>query len=105
MSVSVTTAFNISIGFHRSNISVSPFPPPFFFSPPWCSLQRKGDDGEMYTGLGDGRVVRLDPNGENPQTVFFTGSVVSAAGRAVGSATGVDFGNQLVHKCHDKVHQ
>lgn len=59
----------------------------------------------MYTGLGDGRVVRLDPNGENPQTVFFTGSVVSAAGRAVGSATGVDFGNQLVHKCHDKVHQ
>ena len=57
----------------------------------------------MYTGLGDGRVVRLDPNGENPQTVLFTGAVVSAAGRAVGSTTGVDFGNLLVHTCHEKV--
>lgn len=48
-------------------------------------------------------MVRLDPNGENPQTVFFTGGVVSEAGRAVGSTTGVDFGNRLLHVCHEKV--
>lgn len=70
-------------------------------SPLLCD--RSGDDGEIYTGLADGRVVRLDPNGENPQTVFFTGGVVSEAGRAVGSTTGVDFGNRLLHVCHEKV--
>lgn len=57
----------------------------------------------MYTGLCDGRVVRLDPNGENPRDVFFTGGVVSAAGRAVGSTTGVEFGSRLLHACHEKV--
>lgn len=48
-------------------------------------------------------VYRLDPDGGNPQAVFFTGGVVSAAGRAVGSTTGVDYGARLRHKCHEKV--
>lgn len=66
-------------------------------------LQNPGDDGALYTGLWDGRVVRLDPDGNNPTTVFFTGGVVSDAGRAVGSTTGAEYGTRLMHVCHDKV--
>lgn len=63
----------------------------------------KGDDGVLYTGLGDGRVVALDENGENPRDIFFTGGVVSSVGRDIGSTTGVDYGTRLLSTCHDKV--
>ncbi|CAM9340765.1 unnamed protein product, partial [Hapterophycus canaliculatus] len=62
-----------------------------------------GDDGTLYTGTWDGRVYRMDPDGGNPSVIFFTGGVVSAAGRAVGSTTGVDYGNALLQECHEKV--
>lgn len=48
-------------------------------------------------------VYRLDPDGGNPKVVFFTGGVVSAAGRAVGSTTGVEYGSRLMHECQEKV--
>lgn len=63
----------------------------------------QGDDGFFYTGTADGLVYRLDPDGGNPTAVFFTGGVVCAVGRAVGSTTGVDYGNRLRHECHEKV--
>ncbi|CAM9657407.1 unnamed protein product, partial [Ectocarpus sp. 6 AP-2014] len=62
----------------------------------------EGDDGSLYTGTWDGRVYRMDPDGTNPTVVFFTGGVVSAAGRAVGSTTGVEYGTSLMHECHEK---
>lgn len=68
-----------------------------------ASDAKKGDDGEVYTGLGDGRVVMLDQNGENPQDIFFTGGFVSAAGRALGTATGLDYGHNLLEICCTKV--
>ncbi|CAN0155368.1 unnamed protein product [Ectocarpus sp. 12 AP-2014] len=63
----------------------------------------EGDDGSLYTGTWDGRVYRMDPDGTNPTVVFFTGGVVSAAGRAVGSTTGIDYGTRLMNECHEKV--
>lgn len=63
----------------------------------------EGDDGFIYTGTADGLVYRLDPDGENPTAVFFTGGVVSPAGRAVKSATGVDYGTRLLEDCQEKV--
>lgn len=62
-----------------------------------------GDDGSIYTGLGDGRVVVLDENGENPRNIFFTGGFVSPVGRAVRSATGLDYGHGLLDMCSSKV--
>lgn len=45
----------------------------------------------------------MDPDGTNPTVVFFTGGVVSAAGKAVGSTTGIEYGSSLMDECHEKV--
>ncbi|CAM9476153.1 unnamed protein product [Scytosiphon promiscuus] len=44
----------------------------------------------------------MDPDGGNPAVIFFTGGVVSPGGRAVGSTTGIEYGNRLLQECHDK---
>ncbi|CAN0332173.1 unnamed protein product [Pylaiella littoralis] len=47
-------------------------------------------------------VYRLDPDGGNPTVVFFTGGVVSSAGRALGSTTGIEYSSRLMHECQKK---
>lgn len=91
--------------YHRSvNIATTPPAPPHRVFVLFGFRNRpQGDDGSIYTGTADGLVYRLDPDGGNPTAVFFTGGVVSAAGRAVGSTTGVDYENRLRHECHEKV--
>ncbi|CAM9159565.1 unnamed protein product [Discosporangium mesarthrocarpum] len=59
-----------------------------------------GQDGTMYSGLWDGRVVAFDANGDNYTNVFFTGGFVAAAGKAVGSKNGLDYSSALLEKCH-----